>query len=191
MYLYAVEHLNIKSITHKYLIRGHTQNEGDAVHSVIEKSVKKATRSGPIFVPDQYVPLIRNAKKKGNPLVVHELSYDDFIDLKSLNDEMALNFAKNVDGKDFKLTEVKVLRFEQGSEVFMYKTSYKQSNWERIEFKPKKRRSLQATLIKDITLKKAYSTKLPISENKKVGLQYLMQKNLIKKYYRNFYNSLF
>lgn len=29
----------IKKITHKYLTAGHTQNEGDATHSVIEKEV--------------------------------------------------------------------------------------------------------------------------------------------------------
>ncbi|KAJ4428351.1 hypothetical protein ANN_24370 [Periplaneta americana] len=37
LYLYAVRYLGIKSITHKYLVKGHTQNEGDAVHSLIER----------------------------------------------------------------------------------------------------------------------------------------------------------
>lgn len=37
--MYAVQTLKIKSITHKYLIVGHTQNEGDSTHSVIEKQV--------------------------------------------------------------------------------------------------------------------------------------------------------
>ena len=64
MYLYAVTTLNINSIIHKFLIRGHTQNEGDAAHSVIEKNIKRAKKSGPIYVPDQYVSLIRTAKKK-------------------------------------------------------------------------------------------------------------------------------
>lgn len=31
---------NIKSITHKYLIKGHIQNEGDSAHSLIEKQVE-------------------------------------------------------------------------------------------------------------------------------------------------------
>lgn len=64
MYLYAVAKLDfIKSITHKYLITGHTQNEGDNIHSVIEKQIKLALKSGPIFVPDQYTTLIKTAKK--------------------------------------------------------------------------------------------------------------------------------
>ncbi|KAM3960074.1 uncharacterized protein ACR2FA_005875 [Aphomia sociella] len=41
LYLYAVTHLNIKSITHKFLVKGHTQNEGDNIHSLIEKEIKK------------------------------------------------------------------------------------------------------------------------------------------------------
>ncbi|XP_045763000.1 uncharacterized protein LOC123865809 [Maniola jurtina] len=41
LYMYAVHYLNIASITHKFLIRGHTQNEADSVHSLIEKEIKK------------------------------------------------------------------------------------------------------------------------------------------------------
>lgn len=41
MYLYAVEKFQINSITHKYLIRGNMQNKGNAIHSIIEKSIKK------------------------------------------------------------------------------------------------------------------------------------------------------
>ncbi|KAB0801044.1 hypothetical protein PPYR_05398 [Photinus pyralis] len=107
MYLYAVEKFNINSITHKYLVRGHTQNEGDAVHSIIERSVKKAKKSGPIYVPDQYVSIIRNTKKKGNPLQVKELSFGDFFDLKALFEEMGINISKNTDRQDFKINDVK------------------------------------------------------------------------------------
>ena len=38
MYKYAVTTLkNIKSITHKFLAKGHSQNEKDSAHSIIEK----------------------------------------------------------------------------------------------------------------------------------------------------------
>ncbi|XP_030753125.1 uncharacterized protein LOC115880137 [Sitophilus oryzae] len=88
MYLYALKNYQINSITHKYLIRGHTQNEGDAVHSVIEKSLKKLKKSGLIYVPEQYVFMIRNAKKKGNSYIVKEMNFNDFIDLKRLSQEL-------------------------------------------------------------------------------------------------------
>lgn len=63
MYLYAVEKLPINSITYKYPIRGYAQNEGDFIHSTIEKSIKRAEKSGAIYVPDQLVTLIQHSKK--------------------------------------------------------------------------------------------------------------------------------
>lgn len=118
MYLYAVQQLNIQSISHKFLIRGHTQNEGDAIHSIIEKSLKSAKRSGPIYVPDQYVTIIRHAKKKGEPLRVIEMGFEDFKDIKALHDEMAPYIVKDVGGNIFKLNDVKIFRFEKGSNTF-------------------------------------------------------------------------
>jgi len=41
LYIYAVLTMNIQSIHHKFLIVGHTQNEVDCMHSVIEKQKKK------------------------------------------------------------------------------------------------------------------------------------------------------
>lgn len=94
MYLFAVEKLNIKSITHKFLIKGHTQNEGDNSHSVIEKAVKKALKSGPIYTPSEYVRIIRSAKKIGTPFKVTELSHSDFVDWKNVTQQLGSNFTK-------------------------------------------------------------------------------------------------
>lgn len=64
MYLYIVRNFKfIRSITHKFLVKGHSQNEGDSVHAVIERNIKRSLKSGPIYVPDQYATLIRTAKK--------------------------------------------------------------------------------------------------------------------------------
>lgn len=41
LYLYAVKKLNINLLTHKFFIKGHTQNEGDSAHSLIEREVKR------------------------------------------------------------------------------------------------------------------------------------------------------
>ena len=43
-----------KSISHKFLISENTQNEGDTIHSIIEMSMKKAKKSGSIYVPDSF-----------------------------------------------------------------------------------------------------------------------------------------
>ena len=84
-YMYAVANYNnLKSITHKFLIKGHSQNEGDSVHACTEKEVRRATRSGPIYVPDQFITLIRSAKKKGDPYIVNDRCHRNFYDLKTI-----------------------------------------------------------------------------------------------------------
>lgn len=81
MYLYALEKYPIKSITHTFLIKGHSQNEG--VHSVIEKQVKRVLKSGPIYHLAHYVSLMQTAKKTGKPYKVIELSQSDFLIAKT------------------------------------------------------------------------------------------------------------
>ncbi|CAG9765336.1 unnamed protein product [Ceutorhynchus assimilis] len=85
MYLFAVQkYPHINSITHKFLVKGHSQNGGDSVHATIEREITKSLRSGPIYVPQQYVTIIRAAKKRGTPYEVRELNHESFSDLKDL-----------------------------------------------------------------------------------------------------------
>lgn len=53
MWEYASYTLKLK-ITHRFLERGHTQNEGDSMHAVIENAKKGKI----IYMPDQWVILI-------------------------------------------------------------------------------------------------------------------------------------
>lgn len=113
MYLYAVNTFEfLNSITHKFMIKGHTQNEGDSVHSVIERRIKKRLKSGPIYTPDQYVDVIRSAKQSNTPYRVHEFAHDSFYDLKSLASDIGKNYSKNTDNEVFKVTDVKIIRVE-------------------------------------------------------------------------------
>ena len=78
LYIYAVKMFGIDSITHKFLVKGHTQNEADSAHSLIERQVKRILKSGPICSPETFVTAIRAAKKKGDPFKVKEFCYKDF-----------------------------------------------------------------------------------------------------------------
>lgn len=82
MYYFALTKLNINSIQHNFLIRGHTQNEGDTAHSVIEKAITRAKKSRPIYIPEQYISIIRGAKKTGKPFLVREMNYSDLLNYK-------------------------------------------------------------------------------------------------------------
>ncbi|CAH2107147.1 unnamed protein product [Euphydryas editha] len=106
-YAYAVNKLTVKSITHKFLIRGHSQNEGDNVHSVIEKQIKRYLQSGPIYVPEQYKTLIVTAKKTGKPYKVVEMTHSKFYDMKALQESWGSNFNIDEEKNQIKWHDIK------------------------------------------------------------------------------------
>ncbi|KAF2899605.1 hypothetical protein ILUMI_06572 [Ignelater luminosus] len=59
---------NIK-IRHSYLEKGHTQNEGDSIHSLRERSSK----NNPVYVPDQWYTLVGTVKRSSPPYEVKEI----------------------------------------------------------------------------------------------------------------------
>ena len=65
MLSYATAVLDIKEITLKFLITGHSQNENDTAHSIIET----ATRHKTIHTTDQWEMAITMAFKTHTPLV--------------------------------------------------------------------------------------------------------------------------
>ncbi|CAH1098832.1 unnamed protein product [Psylliodes chrysocephalus] len=119
-YAYAVCNMRVKSITHKFLIRGHSQNEGDNVHSVIEKQVKRHIKSGPIYMPLQYITLILSAKKSGPAYKVHEMTHDRFYDLKALQEAWGTNFNMDEDKKQVKWHDIKMLKVEKDSPMVFF-----------------------------------------------------------------------
>lgn len=90
---------------------GHTQNEGDSVHSVIEQLKKRMLRSGPIYAPTQWTPILRLAKKRGKPYDVKEISTSDVMDLKLLSRDMGPNFTINTNDEKVKWNGIKVMHF--------------------------------------------------------------------------------
>ena len=179
LYIYEVDKLDINSITHKYLIKGHTQNEGDSAHSLIERQVKRILKSGPIYTPEGLITAIRTAKKKGDPFKVKELCYDDFYNIKILPNEVG---PMNI--KAFRISEVKVLKVmkESPTSVF-YKYSYAEEYQEVKILKDKNHE-------KNIQLVKCFKEKPGITSKKKDGLVDLCEKNLIIKPYHLFYKNL-
>ena len=184
IYYYSVTRSNINSIQHNFLIRGQTQNEGDAAHSVIEKSVTR-TKNGCIYVPDhtrQYISLIRGAKKTGKPFVVNGMDFNVFFDLKALEDNTNFNRAKNVDDRVIKTGNIKSIK-NKNSENYYYRPNTKRiiDRKQKLFFNPK---------MDEITLKQNYNNKIPISERKKRDLLQLLEANLVQRYYESFYSDL-
>ncbi|KAK7600988.1 hypothetical protein V9T40_008429 [Parthenolecanium corni] len=183
LYMFALKKFEkINSISHKYLITGHTQNEGDSVHSTIEKQIKRSLRSGPIYVPSQYAELIKSAKKKGNPYIVHELSHSDFFTIKQMTTNLGLKLDL------IKISSVKAWRIEKSCpEIFQFKTSYTQTSYERLDV-TKKTKSRKPKELPE--LYPLYSNSIPIKPNKKSDLLSLTANNHIPKIYSSFFESL-
>lgn len=101
------------SITHNFLVKGHTQNEGDSAHATIQREITKSLKRGPIYTPQQYITLMRTAKKKGKPYTVNELSYDSFFDFKELAGSTKSTGFTNSDNKSVRISDISILRVEK------------------------------------------------------------------------------
>ena len=177
--LYAVNKLDINSITHKYLIKGHTQNEGDSAHSLIERQTKRLLKSGPIYVPESFVTAIRTAKKKGDPFNVTELGFEDFLNIKLITNEIG-----PMNMKDLKISDIKVIKVTKESpSVVLYKNSYADEFKECTVIK-------QCKMNKDIKLQPCFKEKPGVPKKKKDDLMELCNKNLIPKQHKAFYQAL-
>lgn len=196
MYHFAVTTLNINSIQHNFLIRGHTQNEGDTAHSIIEKAITRAKKSGPIYIPEQYISIIRGAKKTGKPFLVREMNYSDFFDLKALTDSIHFNMNKNIKGELVKVSEIVSIKFIKNSVNYQYRTTYKTDNWEEAKVLTDPNRNnlrrgrCNVLSTHEIALKPAYTSKIDITDRKKRDLLNLVETNIVPKYYEKFFKDL-
>ncbi|KAJ8931321.1 hypothetical protein NQ314_015776 [Rhamnusium bicolor] len=137
MYLYCTQKFeNIKSITHKFLIVGHTQNEGDGMHASNEREKKIVLKGGPLYVPSQWSVVVRNSKKRGNPYIVDEVSTNDIFDFEKLLPKIGNNFSQNTDKEKVIWKDVKIIRVEKDHpQIIFYKTSYDQLTYKQIKIK--------------------------------------------------------
>ncbi|KAJ8912160.1 hypothetical protein NQ315_006124 [Exocentrus adspersus] len=179
LYLYATTFLEIQSITHKYLVTGHTQNEGDSMHSCIEKEKKRLLKGGPIFIPAQWVPVIQGAKKKGKPYHVKEMDQSEFFDLQKLSNDIGTNFITDVEKKKVKWTEIKIMmvtkdepdslffKYDYGDDIPYSKIQVRNNN---VSLRSNKRKTRNENKQFSGKLCPAYSEELKISKQKKMVL---------------------
>nr|CAH7725074.1 unnamed protein product [Callosobruchus chinensis] len=187
-YLYAISHFKyIRSITHKYLITGHSQNEGDSAHSVIERQITRHLKSSAIYTPEQYYTLIRTAKKTGKPYKVTEMCYSDFFDLKNLVSQMEYNnFSKNTDNDAFKLSK-------DNLHTVFYKNSYTEEVYKQIIVRGPSRKKRDLSDDQNFIPEQAYKRKPGISEKKKDSLLSLFRnprKQTVPRTYLDYYKNL-
>jgi len=170
MYRYAIKKLGfINSITHKFLIKGYTQNEGDSVHSVIEKKCQSYFEKRSNIYPRSILHSNLNIKKTGQPYQVIELTHEDFFNIKSLESNLAFG------NQSVKMGELHIVKLEKlyPNKMF-YKTSFCEDDFLEIETKRTTRRSNENNEVGQLF--SLYDSMLPINEKKKKGLLVLFEK---------------
>lgn len=189
LYQYALKVFpNVKTITHKFLIRGHTQNEGDSVHSVIEKQIKLSLKSSPIYTAYQYAQIIRDSKKKAPFFKVDELDHSNFFNFKDYTSRIGNNFNINTNSESIHFNDIKVLKLSRGqTDTFKYKTSYKEDTFKTINFARKRKTRVSQDLM---VVDKAYLNPCGIAPKKKEDLMKLCSKNHIPPSFQSFYRNL-
>lgn len=180
LYLYMMHSMDIASLTHKFLIKGHTQNLCDNVHSVIERKVGRVLKSGPIYTPEGFATAIKGAKVTGEPYKLTEMDYDDFHDLKQLAKDLPLSMTT------VKISEVVAIKVIRGHpKSLFYKYSYESEEWEEAVVIKKKNADLEK-----IVLKKAFDKKPGLDAKKKEALIKLCDKRAIPNKFRPYFESL-
>lgn len=180
MYLYCIQSIEkIKSISHKFLIVGHTQNEGDSMHAAIEKEKKRVLRSGPIYVPSQWSIVVASAKKQGTPYAVDEISTKDIIDFKTLSKKIGNNYNINTDKEKVNWKDIKIFRVEKEEPfTIQYKTSYGQESFKKIQVRKRRMRLQNSSNVLELT--PAYRNPPTISLEKKKEFNGIVR----RKYYQ-------
>lgn len=88
------------TIHHCFLEVGQNQNEGDSVHTLIEKCAKNKLA----YTPFECFCLVRWAKQKGKPYIVEELQHTVFFNCKTL---LKGNGVKSTDGEKVQWNKIR------------------------------------------------------------------------------------
>lgn len=171
-------------ITHNFLETGHTQNEGDSMHSVIER----ASKNIPVFSPDQWYNIARIACKK-KPYSVKEIYAEDIFDLKKLLNETTKNWKKDQNGNNVMWTKVGVINVEPEN-PYLIKIQFKYDGEIYIVDTAEKKRGGSFVDLKEYDLKTLRNGPVPISQAKFNDLMQLCKERVIPEIYHPFYKNL-
>ncbi|XP_053614598.1 uncharacterized protein LOC128677637 [Plodia interpunctella] len=168
-------------IKHTFLEKGHTQQEGDSVHALIERSAKNKC----IYTPLEWFALVRWAKQDGKPYNVVEMDHTKFLDYKSIL--ASKNWAKNTNGEVVQWTKIKEVKvFPSDPNKLLYKYNLDESQYMTIVTRTNTRRRQQD----NTNIPPLYDDVLPISLAKKNDLISLCNSGIIPAVHHNFYQSL-
>lgn len=180
MYMYAAATCHV-SIRHCFLEVGHTQNEGDSVHALIERSAKNKL----IYTPNEWYCLVRWAKQDGKPYIVEEMD-THFYNFKSL---LQGNWNKSDNGDKVQWNKIKeVLVKSENPHKLYYKYDMASNDYYVLSVKKNTRR--QCSTDSSVTVEPLYQSNLPIPKAKKDDLINMCNSGIIPRGYHDFFTNL-
>lgn len=183
---YVVEQLAAEgkeiTITHNFMISGHSHMEVDSVHSAIERAKKVNTMS--IEIPRDWAVLISQIRRK-IPIKVIELEFNDLLALKKLESRYKRP-KNNVEGQLFKFIETMTFQYRTDNlgKVY-YKADPMADDFDCFEIVSDSERQRQLPLLVPIT-----DAPLELSAAKLADLKKLLPFVKNKQYYETFLKNL-
>ena len=116
MCLCAVQKLPLVTINHKYFESGHSQMEGDSVHSTIER----ATKHSNIYTPSEWYTAVRLAKRTQPIYEVIEVNTSDVLNFKEVADDCLTNRKSTDDQESLSWLKVKWWQYRKDEATKIY-----------------------------------------------------------------------
>ncbi|XP_077976142.1 uncharacterized protein LOC144432013 [Styela clava] len=195
----ALNWFGFSDITLSFFVTGHSQNENDCAHSLIEKESKRLHT----FTTDQWESVIVQALTKGNKnrnITMTRMSHSDILDFKfgekltMFQDVYKSNL--KVNGSKIKWSKIMQAKFSgEKPDKFFFKYLYAEEEYQEVSFIKKVRLSRRISGTLDMLprmneMRRSYKKKPGITMEKYGALMKLCKKNLIPPQYHTFYESL-
>ena len=171
-----------------FLERGHTENAADEVHSTIERA-----KNVSIFHPSEWAVLIRNIETKSLEMKVRKMNHEMFLDTMEYSKAFP-NYYKNKDGeKVMNWMKVKILIVKKAEPYkIFFKMNSNDDDFSCIYMLQRggKRKISRDHSVIPSQMKKAYSKRHPISEEKFEDLKWMCDSMIVPEEYHDFYKNL-
>lgn len=179
--LHAVRLTQCKVIHHVYYELGHTQMEGDSMHSCIERAAKNVQ----VNVPSEWALICQMARKNPNPYKMLNMTHTSFIDWTSLADGNKDTARYHTTGGEVvEWRKIKCFKYDKSHpDLIQFKYNYDDENFKIIKV-------MKSTRYQSLNLPKAYSSRLPITWAKYKDLMDLCETRVIPAHHHDFYKNL-
>lgn len=169
-------HISIKAITQKYFIPGHSYNSCDRSFAIIEKA--KRMKSD-LYVPNDWIDLIKSAKKSEPKFTVIKMTTADFYSSETLK-QLIVNRKKDCEKNKINWFNIRSIKYTKEN---LFVLLINDSAWLDI-----KKKNIRESQFAHCNMNLLYSQGRKIDTHKIADLMELL--NFIPEEHHNFYRNL-